>query len=111
MKQLIALALVFSLAFPASAQDTSAPPPPDDESEAPPPPRAERAGYYESCFGVPHVGPPPIGVSGEVVVPIGGGSSGGAPSIPVTSKASGEKAWLVAAVLAEIGRASCRERG
>ena len=102
MKQLIALALVFSLAFPASAQDTSAPPPPDDESEAPPPPRTERAGYYESCFGVPHVGPPPIGVSGEVVVPIGGGSSGGAPSIPVTSKASDEKAWLVAAVLAAI---------
>jgi hypothetical protein len=51
---------------------------------------------------VPHVGPPPIGVSGEVVVPIGGGSSGGGPSIPVTSKASDEKAWLVAAVLAAI---------
>ena len=105
MKRLIAVALLFSVALPAWPQVIRPPPPPDDEGDAPPPPpplpRAERTGYYESCFGVPHVGSAPFGVSGEVVVPISGGS-GGAPSLPVTSKTSDEKAWLVAAVLAAI---------
>jgi hypothetical protein len=103
MKQLIAVALAISLALPARAQDTTPPPPPPDDEEqpAPEPPRTQRTGYYESCFGVPRVAPPPIGISGEVVVPIGGGSSGG-PSVPVTSKATDEKAWLIAAVLAAI---------
>jgi len=105
MKQLIAIALVFSLAFPASAQEMSPPPPPpDDQGEPPPPPvpQAERTGYYESCFGVPRLAPPPpIGISGEVAVPIGG-SGGGLPAVPVTSKSTDEKAWLVAAVLAAI---------
>jgi hypothetical protein len=103
MKQLIAVALVFSLAVPAWPQGMSPPPPPDDDGEQPlpPVPHAARAGYYESCFGVPHVAPPPIGISGEVVVPIGGGSSG-APSLPVTSKSTDEKAWLIAAVLAAV---------
>ena len=109
MKQIIAVALVFSLAFPAWPQGmTPPPPPPDDEGEPPPPPRplpqAEGTGYFDTCFGVPRVGPPlpPIGVSGEVVVPIGGGSSGGGSSVPVTSKATDEKAWLIAAVLAAV---------
>jgi hypothetical protein len=104
MRKLIAVALVFSVAIPAWPQEMSPPPPPDDEDEQParPLPQAERTGYYESCFGVPRVAPgPQFGVSGEVVVPIGGGSSG-APAIPVTSKSTDEKAWLVAAVLAAI---------
>src|SRR5207237_376273 len=106
MKQLIAVALVFSLALPAWPQEETRPPPaPDDEVEPLPraAPQAEQTGYYENCFGVPRVpsGPVGVGVSGEVVVPIGGGSSG-VPSVPVTSKSTDEKAWLVAAVLAAI---------
>jgi hypothetical protein len=103
MKRLIAIALASSVAFPGWAQEIRPPPPADDEGEPPPPPlpRAEQSGYYESCFGVPRVAPAPFGVSGELVVPISGGS-GGAPALPVTSKGSDEKAWLVAAVLAAI---------
>jgi hypothetical protein len=106
MKQLLAVALVFSLALPAWPQEEPRPPPPpDDEVEQlpRPVPQAEQNGYYENCFGVPRVPPSPVGVgvSGEVVVPIGGGS-GGVPSVPVTSKSTDEKAWLVAAVLAAI---------
>ena len=102
MKQLIAAALVFSLALPAWPEIPPPPPPPDDDvpqrpREAPP---AEEMGYFESCFGVPRVGQGPFGISGEVVIPIGGGSSGGAPSVPISSGSSDEKAWLVAAVLA-----------
>src|SRR5262249_61390540 len=82
------------------------PPPPDEETpEVPLPqeaPQAERVGYYESCFGVPRAPGPPIGVSAEVVVPVSGGASG-APSMPVVSKSSDEKAWLVVAVVAGIG--------
>jgi hypothetical protein len=106
MKKLIAAALALSLALPSWAQGTTPPPPPDDESEGeapppPPPPRADRTGYYDTCFGVPRVAPPPVGISGEVVVPIGGGSGGGG-SAPVISRSSDEKAWLIAAVLAAI---------
>src|SRR5215470_12453831 len=105
MKQLLALALVFSLARPAWPGELPPPPPaPDDEvEEAPPPetPQAERVGYYGSCFGVPRVGTGPFAIDGEVVIPVGGGSSG-APSMPVSSKSSDEKAWLVAAVLAAV---------
>lgn len=98
MKQLVALALVFSLARPAWPEELRPPPPPpDDEVEELPPeaPQAERAGYYDSCFGVPRVGAGPFGISGEVVIPVGGGSSG-APPVPVSSGSSDEKAWLVA---------------
>jgi hypothetical protein len=105
MKRLLALALVFSFARPAwPGELPPPPPPPDDEAPEAPPPQssqAERVGYYDSCFGVPRVGSGPFGVSGEVVVPIGGGSSG-APSVPVVSKSSDEKAWLLAAVVAAI---------
>ena len=109
MRQLIAAALVFSLALPAWQQDVRPPPPPDEEEgESPqppprPPPQADRVGYYDSCFGVPRVGSGPFGISGEVIIPMSGGSStGGAPSVPVTSKGSDEKAWLIAAVLAAV---------
>lgn len=103
MKRPVAAALVFSLALPAWPQ-VRPPPPPDDEDvpqlprEAPP---VEETGYFQSCFGVPRVGSGPFGISGEVVVPIGGGRSGDGPSpVPVSSGSSDEKAWLVAAVLA-----------
>ena len=105
MKRLLVLVLVFSVARPAWPGELALPPPPpdDDVEEVPPaqPPQAERVGYYESCFGVPRVGTGPFGISGEVVIPVGGGSSG-APSVPVSSNSSDEKAWLVAAVLAAI---------
>jgi hypothetical protein len=102
MKQLIAVALVFSLAHPAWPEEP-APPPPDGEVQEPPrhEPRAEQMGYYESCFGVPRVGQGPF-VSGEVVVPISGGSTGGGSSAPVSSKLTDEKALLIVAVLAAV---------
>src|SRR6266545_224106 len=58
MKQLIAVALVFSLALPAWPEIRPPPPPPDDDvpqlpREVPP---VEEMGYFESCFGVPRVG-------------------------------------------------------
>ena len=103
MKRPVAAALVFSLALPAWPQ-VRPPPPPDDEDvpqlprEAPP---VEETGYFQSCFGVPRVGSGPFGISGEVVVPIGGGRSSDGPSpVPISSGSSDEKAWLVAAVLA-----------
>ncbi|MFL5312412.1 MAG: hypothetical protein ACJ79H_18410 [Myxococcales bacterium] len=104
MKPLVAVALVLSLAFPAWPQVRPPPPPPDEDvpqlpREAPP---AEEMGYFESCFGVPRVGHGPFGIAGEVVIPIGGASSGGVPSVPISSGSSDEKAWLVAAVLAAI---------
>ena len=105
MKQLVAIALVFSLALPAWPEEISPPPPPPDDEADPlprPVPQAEQAGYYESCFGVPSVANAPFGISGEVVLPIGGGSSGGGSSAPVTSKATDEKAALIVAVLAAI---------
>jgi len=104
MKQLIAVALVFSLALPAWAE-IPPPPPPSDEDvpqlprETPP---AEEMGYVESCFGVPRVGRGPFGIAGELVVPIGGGGSSGPPPVPISSGSGDEKAWLVAAVLAAI---------
>ncbi|HYV66916.1 MAG TPA: hypothetical protein VE964_11785 [Myxococcales bacterium] len=106
MKRLLALALVLSFARPAWPGELPPPPPPPDEEtpEVPLPqeaPQAERVGYYESCFGVPRAPGPPIGVSAEVVVPVSGGASG-APSMPVVSKSSDEKAWLVVAVVAAI---------
>ena len=103
MKQLIAVAVVFSLALPAWPEGPP-PPPPDDEGQQLPrqAPPVEQAGYYESCFGVPRVGYGPFGISGEVAIPVGGGSSGGVPSVPVSSKSSDEKVWLVAAVVAAI---------
>ena len=102
MKQLIAVALVFSLALPAWPEVRSPPPPPDDDvsqlpREAPP---VEEMGYFESCFGVPRVGSGPFGIAGEIAIPIGGRSSDGPASVPVSSGSSDEKAWLVAAVLA-----------
>jgi len=99
VKRLIALAAVFSLALPAWPEEPP-PPPPDDEPQPRPVP-AEQVGYYESCFGVPRPGAGPFGISGEVAIPIGGGSSGGSP-LPVPSKSSDEKAWLVAAVVAAV---------
>ena len=103
MKRPVAAALVFSLALPAWPQ-VRPPPPPDDEDvpqlprEAPP---VEETGYFQSCFGVPRVGSGPFGISGEVVVPIGGGRSSDGPSpVPISSGSSDEKAWLLAAVLA-----------
>jgi hypothetical protein len=109
MKQLVAVALVFSLVRPAWPQDmTPPPPPPDDEGESPPPPprpapQAEGTGYFDTCFGVPRVAPPPpIDLGGEVVVPIGGGGSSSGSTVPVTSKSTDEKAWLIAAVLAAV---------
>ncbi len=102
MKQLIAVALVFSLALPAWPEIRPPPPPPDDDvpqlpREVPP---VEEMGYFESCFGVPRVGSGPFGISGEIAIPIGGRSGDGPPSVPVSSGSSDEKAWLVAAVLA-----------
>src|SRR5262245_12767742 len=100
MKQLLALALVFSLARPAWPGELPPARPADDEVEevpAPEAPRAERAVYYDSCFGVPRVGTGPFGIGAEVVIPVGGSSGG--PSVPVSSKSTDEKAWLVAAVL------------
>ncbi len=103
MKQLIAVALAFSLALPAWPEEP-APPPPDGEVQEPPrhEPQAEQMGYYESCFGVPRVGHGPFGLSGEVVVPISGGSTGGVSSVPVSSKSTDEKALLIVAVLAAV---------
>jgi len=102
MKQLIAVALVYSLALPAWPQIRPPPPPPDDD--VPELPRevqpVEEMGYFESCFGVPQVGSGPFGISGEIAIPIGGRSGDGPPAVSVPSGTSDEKAWLVAAVLA-----------
>ena len=103
MKQLIAVALVFSLALPAWPQVRPPPPPPDDDvpqlpREVPP---VEETGYFESCFGVPRVASGPFGISGEIAIPIGGRSTDGSRSVPIPSGSSDEKAWLVAEVLAE----------
>jgi hypothetical protein len=101
VKKLIAVAVVFSLAPPAWAVGPP-PPPPDEEVEQlprPSAPQAEGMGYYESCFGVPRVGQGPFGISGEVIVPIGGGSSG-APPVSVSPRSGDNKAWLIAAVVA-----------
>jgi len=114
MKQLVAAALVVSLAFPAWGQEPP-PPPPDGEAQEPPPseepppsvepprrePRAEQMGYFDSCFGVPHVGQGPFGIAGEVVIPISGGPAS-APSLPISSKSSDEKALLLLAVVAAV---------
>jgi hypothetical protein len=102
MKQLIAVALVFSLALPAWPEVRAPPPPPDDDvpqlpREAPP---VEEMGYFESCFGVPRVGSGPFGIAGEIVIPIGGRSSDGPPPVSIPSGSGDEKAWLVVAVLA-----------
>jgi hypothetical protein len=102
MKHLIAALLVLALAVPARAQEISPPPPPDEEDEPLPRPiPQERTGYYDTCFGVPRVPGPQINVIGEATIPISGGS-GGVPSVPVTSKSTDEKAWLIAAVLAAV---------
>jgi hypothetical protein len=102
MKQLVAVALVFSLALPAWPEIPAPPPPPDDDVPRLPRevPQVDDAGYYGSCFGVPRVQTSPVGISGEVAIPVSGGSSGGTPSVSVPSGSSDEKAWLVAAVLA-----------
>ena len=105
VKQLIAVALVWSIALPAWSQVRPPPPPPDDE--VPPPPRQvplEEMGYFESCFGVPRVGAGRFGISGEVVIPLSGGTSSGpsAPAVPIATGSSDERAWLIAAVLATI---------
>jgi hypothetical protein len=102
MKQLTAIALVFSLALPAWPQLRPPPPPPDDDvpqlpREAPP---VEEMGYFESCFGVPRAASGPFGISGEIAIPIGGRSSDGPPSVPISSGSGDEKAWLVVAVVA-----------
>lgn len=105
MKQIFAAAVALSLALPAWPQEMAAgpppPPPPDDVPQEQPrtPPMQGEMGYYESCFGVPKVGPAPFGIYGQVPIPIGGESSGGppAPSVP-----KDEKAWLVVAVVAAI---------
>jgi len=102
MKQLIAVALVFSLALPAWPEVRAPPPPPDDDVPQLPRevPLVEEMGYFESCFGVPRVGSGPFGIAGEIVIPIGGQSSDGPPSVPISSGSRDEKAWLVVAVLA-----------
>lgn len=104
MRRLIAVAVVFSLALPVWPQELAPPPPPPDDEDQPRPrqePLSHEAGYYESCFGVPRVESPPFGVSGEVAIPIDG-SGVGIPSVPVASKSTDEKAWLLAAVLAAV---------
>lgn len=102
MKQFVAVALVFSLALPAWPEVPAPPPPPDDDDQPLPRevPHLDETGDYGSCFGVPRVEASPIGISGEVAIPVGGGSSGGPPSVAAPSVPSDEKAWLVAAVLA-----------
>src|SRR5438105_15229671 len=84
MKQLIVVALVFSLALPAWPEVRAPPPPPDDDvpqlpREVPP----VEIGYLESCFGVARVGSGPFGISREIAIPIGCRSSDGPPSLPV----------------------------
>jgi len=114
MKPLVAVLLMVSMAFPAWAAEPP-PPPPEGEVQEPPPveepppaeeaprqePRAEQTGYFESCFGVPHVGQGPFSIGAEVVVPISGGSSG-MPTLPVASKGGDERAMLVLAVVAAV---------
>lgn len=103
MKRLVAAALVLSLATPALAQQTSAPPPPPDDAGDPPPPPApaspQEVGYYQSCFGVPTPGTGRFGIGGEVVIPVSG-SSGGPPSLPISSASGDDRAALLVAVLA-----------
>ena len=88
---------------PAEEDDEPPPPPPREASTPPPPPRevAEERGYYQRCFGVPHPGPPPLGVYVDVPLsgnPGGGWHPGGVPL--ATGGSSDDKAWLVVAVLA-----------
>jgi hypothetical protein len=107
MRQIITFALMFCLAFPAWPQEPAGdppPPPPDEEVQEPPrrAPQPQEMGYYDNCFGVPRPGAGRFGISGEVIVPIGGPSGGGgAPSSPVpVSGPKDDKLWLVVAVLA-----------
>ena len=86
MKPLVAVALVLSLASPAWPQSVTAPPPPPDP-ESPPPVPSSEVSYYDSCFGVPRPGTGRFGIGGEVIVPLGGSSSGGGP--PAVSLPSG----------------------
>ena len=88
---------------PSEEGDEPPPPPPRESSGQPPPARelAEERGYYQRCFGVPHPGPPPIGI--YLDVPISGGRGGWGPgSAPAIASggSSDEKAGLVLAVLA-----------
>jgi hypothetical protein len=98
MGRLPALVLLLSLA--ARAQEMPPPPPPEDAQELPRRPPVSEMGYYDACFGVPRVGAGPFGIYGEVPIGLGGGSSGGAPSLPIPSASSDDKAWLVVAVVA-----------
>ena len=103
-RSLVALALAgLLLPGPLRAQDSPPPIPEDEEGDQPPPPPRElyqERGYYQRCFGVPHPGPPPVGVFVEV--PISGNTGGWRPGgVPLaTGGSSDDKVWLVVAVLA-----------
>ena len=94
----IAVGIALALALPARAVEPP-PPPPEDEPQARAQPEA--MGYYDACFGVPRMGPPPIGLYVDAPIPIGGVAPGGpAPVVPDVSGSKDDKAWLLVAVVA-----------
>lgn len=100
MKHTIAAVLVLCLALPARSQEVMVrepPPPPPDDAQVSPPLRTSEVGYLEGCFGAGRTGVAPLGIYGEVPIPIGGQSSDAGPAI---SGLKDDKAWLFVAVLA-----------
>ena len=126
MKRIVAAALALSLAFPAGAQEgreraqdgrersqegrepaqearereqevlAREPPPPEEDAQRRPPMPSE-TGYLDGCFGTRRTGVAPVGVYGEVPIPLGDGTAHSAPEL---SGLKDEKAWLVVAVVA-----------
>lgn len=82
----VAITLCVLLALPAAAEE--------------PAPLPEQLGYYNRCFGVPQEGPGPVGVGGQLEIPLSGQghhSGASAPSVPSSGDSA---AWLVVLVIA-----------